>query len=125
MDDYRYSPQDSWEYGTGRTDPPKSHTGLVAVLLVLVIFLTGIVTVLGVLNIRLFQRLAAQEEEQELPISFTQTEATVEAVPGDTQPQAVSGTDFALDLQRTPQILDVFQDKMVPRSGKSPAVRAC
>ena len=81
MDDYHYSPQDNWEYGTGRTDPPKNRTGLMAVLLILVIFLTGIVTVLGVLNIRLFRQLSAREEESELSISFTQQEATAETVP--------------------------------------------
>ena len=103
MDDYHYSPRDNWEYGTGRTDPPKSRTGLLAVLLILVIFLTGIVSVLGVLNIRLFRQLAAQEEEQELPISFTQTEAAAETVPETTLPAAVSKSDFVLDLRRGPQ----------------------
>ena len=103
MDDYHYSPQDNWEYGTGRTDPPKNRTGLMAVLLILVIFLTGIVTVLGVLNIRLFRQLSAREEESELSISFTQQEATAETVPETTAASAVPGEEFALDLQRSPQ----------------------
>ena len=102
MDDYRYSPQDGWEYGTGRTDPPKSHTGILAVLLILVIFLTGIATVLGVLNIRLFRELASHQAEPELPISFTQTEAD-ETQPETTLSGALSESDFRLDLQRSPQ----------------------
>ena len=107
MDDYRYSPQDGWEYGTGRTDPPKSHTGILAVLLILVIFLTGIVTVLGVLNIRLFRELASHQVEPELPISFTQTEAeTDETQPEATLSGALSESDFRLDLQRSPQAVE-------------------
>ena len=105
MDDYHYSSQDNWEYGTGRTDPPKSRTGLMAVLLILVIFLTGIVTVLGVLNIRLFRQLSAREEEAELSISFTQEESAPEGVPETTAP-AVSGSEFRLDIQRSPQAIE-------------------
>ena len=102
MDDYHYSPQDSWEYGTGRTDPPKNRTGLLAVLLILVIFLTGIVTVLGVLNVRLFRQLSAREEESELSISFTQEETVPETVPETTAP-ALSGEEFSLELRSSPQ----------------------
>ena len=102
MDDYHYSPQDSWEYGTGRTDPPKNRTGLMAVLLILVIFLTGIVTVLGVLNVRLFRQLSAREEESELSISFTQEETVPETVPETTAP-ALSGEEFSLELRSSPQ----------------------
>ncbi len=69
MDDYNYTP-DPWEYGTGRTQPPKNHTGLVALLLILVIFLTGIVTVLGILNIRLSRQLSQTQVEAEAAISF-------------------------------------------------------
>ena len=59
MDDYIYDSQDSWEYGTGSTQPPKSRGGLIAALLIAVIFLTGIVTVLGILNIRLVKKMGA------------------------------------------------------------------
>lgn len=56
-------PWDAGEFGTGKTQPPKSYGGIVAVLCVLVIFLCGLVTVLSVLNIRLFRQLNAQPEE--------------------------------------------------------------
>ncbi|MGN1015436.1 MAG: S1C family serine protease [Faecousia sp.] len=105
MDDYHYSSQDNWEYGTGRTDPPKNRTGLMAVLLILVIFLTGIVTVLGVLNIRLFRQLSASEEEGELSISFTQEETAATTAPETTAPSP-DQTEFALDLQRSPQAVE-------------------
>ena len=104
MDDFPYSSQDGWEYGTGRTDPPKSHTGIMAVLLILVIFLTGIVTVLGVLNIRLFRQLNAREEEAELSISFAPSETTPETVPETTAPEnAGTERDFALRLEESIQ----------------------
>ncbi len=48
-------------FKTGSTHPPKSHQGLIAVLLILVILLCGIVTVLSLLNIRLFRMLENQE----------------------------------------------------------------
>ena len=68
---YQRQPWEPGKYETGRTDPPKSHTGLIAILLVVVIFLSGLVSFLGVLNVKLFAELKAlpQEEEQE-PVSF-------------------------------------------------------
>ena len=69
MDDYIYDSQDSWEYGTGRTQPPKSRGGIVAALLIAVIFLTGIVTVLSILNIRLVKQLGMPHDDRELTIS--------------------------------------------------------
>ena len=75
--DYTYN--DPWEtgvYGTGRTKPPKSNSSAFALLLILVIFLLGIVTILSVLNIRLFQKLN-QQDRQDLSISFTPETAEV------------------------------------------------
>ena len=48
-------------YQTGSTQPPKSRGGLVAFLLVLVIVLLGAVTILGVMNIKLFQKLEGND----------------------------------------------------------------
>lgn len=72
MDEYNFTTQGGTEYGTGRTQPPKNRGGLVALLLILVIFLTGIVTVLGILNIRLFRQLNARKEMDDAAISFSQ-----------------------------------------------------
>lgn len=55
---------DPWErdwYETGSTKPPKDHAGLIAVLLMLVIVFGGVATLMGVMNIRLFQMLEAQQ----------------------------------------------------------------
>ena len=72
MDDYR-NQHEPWEpsiYGTGRTRPPKNRGGLVAVLLVIVIFLGGLVSVLGILNVKLFAQLNDQSKEKEQSLSF-------------------------------------------------------
>ena len=102
MDDYIYDPQDSWEYGTGRTEPPKSRGGIVAVLLILVIFLTGIVTVLSILNIRLVKQLGLPQNNRELAISFTNEETQ----PQETQAREPEPAqdDFNMDLQSTPAL---------------------
>ena len=64
MDEYRNQnePWDSSIYGTGRTQPPKNRGGLIAVLLVVVIFLGGLVSVLGILNIKLTNELKNSKE---------------------------------------------------------------
>ena len=82
--DYEYDWDDQY-YGTGPTQPPKSRGGLIALMLILVIFLIGIVTVLGILNIRMFRELKVQQRKNsELSIAFT-TEATA---PPETVPYA-------------------------------------
>lgn len=47
-------------YQTGSTNPPKNHTGIIAVLLIAVTVLVSVVTVLGMMNIQLFQLLREQ-----------------------------------------------------------------
>lgn len=58
------------EYRTGNTHPRKSHSGMVAVLLMCVIFLAGVVSAMGVLNIRLFRKLEQLTREKEAFVSF-------------------------------------------------------
>ena len=57
-------------YQTGSTQPPKSRNGLLAFLLVLVIFLCGISTALGLMNIRLLDALK-QSEKETAPVAFS------------------------------------------------------
>ncbi len=69
MDERKYNRKDPWEpglYETGRTKPPKSHGGLIAFLLVTVILLCGLVSALGLLNIRLFAELNSRQEQDAL-----------------------------------------------------------
>lgn len=48
---------EQYAYRTGRTDPVKSSRGLIAVLLICVIFLGGLVSALSIMNIHLFRKL--------------------------------------------------------------------
>ena len=110
----RYHNYPDWDdrvYGNGPTEPPKNRGALVALMLILIIFLCGIVTMLSLMNIRLFQELKTDKQEhQELAISFT-TEPTEEAVnriaPTQTPaPAAVSAPNATMNLQAAPKGID-------------------
>ena len=73
-----YDPWNQNEYRTGSTKPPKRHGGLIAVLLVIVILLSGVVSILGVMNVRLFKQLHLEEAEQDLPIMFSNPDDNVD-----------------------------------------------
>ena len=60
-----------YAYRTGRTDPAKSSRGLIAILLICVIFLGGLVSALSILNIHLFRQL-----QDTKALSFAEGEAT-------------------------------------------------
>ena len=102
MDEYLYDSQDSWEYGTGSTQPPKSRGGLVAALLIAVIFLTGIVTVLGILNIRLVKQLGVplQLPGRDAGISFSDAETRPLAM--DPSEPALAADTYGMDLHSVP-----------------------
>ena len=107
MKEHKKESQDPWDdgaYGTGRTCPPKSHLGLVAMLLVLVIFLTGIITVLSLLNVKLFHELSGQDEAEEdsLPLSFSAEQVPVAETQPETQKRSLC-ENTTLDLQSSPQ----------------------
>ena len=65
-------------YQTGRTEPPKHYQGIIALLLVLVILLSGISTALSFLNLRLYVQLNAQETTP--PVAFSRAEVTQQTV---------------------------------------------
>ena len=113
MDDRKHNsiePWGDWEYGTGRTKPPKSHSGMIAVLLILVILLCSVVSVLGVLNIRLFQKLSQREEEASA-IAFAAETLETTAAPTETTPEPAR-SDVTMDLYTAPQAID-----NVPQTG--------
>lgn len=109
-----YPEWDDNTYYTGPTEPPKNRGALVAVLLIFIIFLCGIVTVLGVLNIRLFQKLNREEPSQELAISFTteetipETQAPQATTPTASQPSGLAGC--TMDLQAAPKGVDTVPE---------------
>lgn len=106
MDDYRNhnEPWDPRIYGTGRTKPPKNHGGLVAVLLVIIIFLGGLVSVLGILNIKLFTQLRTQEQEpaDSLSVISRVDGQTLETVPADQKPNSEDSDFSRIELSPTP-----------------------
>lgn len=97
-----------WEqnfYQTGSTQPPKSRRGLIAVLLVMVIFLGGIVSALGLLNVRLFRQLKDLKTEEEASFQFSNesqktTDPTRETV--DMPAKANTGDTLQLQLNQPP-----------------------
>ena len=94
------APWDDGEYNTGRTKPPKSHRTLIALLLIAIIILTGISTLLGFSNLRLFRQLSDQTicygTAQEVPAvtgnlvaidAVQEDDANTQSFPELTQPQ--------------------------------------
>ena len=97
MDDYRKhnEPWDPSIYGTGRTNPPKNRGGIIAFLLVLVIFLGGLVSVLGILNVKLFAQLKQQSKAKDDSLSFVAQpgEYYLETSPAPMETEPVSAQD--------------------------------
>lgn len=104
-----FSNWDPWNqttYQTGSTNPPKSRSGMIAFLIGLVIFLSGISTALGLMNIRLFQQLSAQPTEATAPVAFSQEAEADLAAPVDASvyfPLGFSG-------QTVPEFWNLYQD---------------
>lgn len=71
------APWDDGEYNTGRTTPPKSHRGIIALLLIAVILLIGLSTLLGFSSLRLFQQLNEQRAAANTICYGTAEEPTV------------------------------------------------
>ena len=113
--DYRNNkhndPWDEGVYGTGRTEPPKSHSGIIALLLILVIFLSGIVSLLSFMNIKLFRQLSEQSKqlENKSPMSVTDLEImpTAETIaPEDPSSSQFIQGDVSLKLNGSPQSVE-------------------
>ena len=96
---------DPWEqsfYQTGRTRPPKNRRGLLAFLMVAIIFLCGIVSAMGLLNIRLFRELNTDDEVL-ASVRFTEDEDAVATDASEEVAQKPTvGRDLQLQLNQTP-----------------------
>ena len=103
--EYISEPWDRGTYQTGSTQPPKSHGGLIAVLLALVIFLGGISSALGILNIRLFRQISnAEATEATPPVMFSNSTATLPTESNHIDPKPDLGSeDMELSLSTTPE----------------------
>ena len=113
--DYRnyQNPDHPWDdsvYGTGPTEPPKSRGGLVALLLILIIFLCGIVTVLGILNVHMFQQLKTLEEPNlAITVVDEESQPQEQAVVPEPQQESLpvpSSSAAQIDLQESPASVD-------------------
>ena len=116
MDDYRnqHEPWDPSIYGTGRTSPPKNHGGIIALLLVIVIFLGGLVSVLGVLNVKLFKELNNQPRQDPDSLAVVSHEGSnlLETAPS-TLPSEEIGDSHPNELELAPSpssVPNVAQD---------------
>ena len=96
MEDKRFpfdSGFDDGVYGTGCTEPPKSHRAIVALLLVAVIFLGGISTALSVLNIKMFQKL---NEREDTAIAYASADSRAVQASAPTAPLREEQTTVAI-----------------------------
>lgn len=101
-----WDPWTQTTYQTGSTRPPKSRGGLIAFLIGLVIFLSGISTALGLMNIRLFQQLASQPTEAAAPVAFAHEAEADLAAPMD------ASVYFPLGFygQAVPEFWNLYQE---------------
>ena len=91
---------DAWEenfYRTGSTRPKKSNSGLIAGLLAAVIFLGGIATVLGLLNIRLFSFGNQPKNDTSVAFSAKDTKPTQTE-----EAQTTAAASSPLELNQSP-----------------------
>ena len=126
----KYNPKysrdpDPWDDGswqTVSTVPPKDRGNSMTLLLILIIFLCGIITVLGILNVKLFTQLQYREEAG-TSISFT-PETTSVTVATEPQPAVIAETvpnaavcseDLSICLQESPQSVE-----NIPQTGGLP-----
>ena len=116
MDERNTQPIDSWSqdsYATGSTQPPKTRRGLVTGLLVAVIFLGGIASALGILNIRLLGQL--NDLSGDGGISFYENNPTADPTEAPTDGNTAAtgtGEDISLELNKTPESVE-----NVPQTG--------
>lgn len=142
--EYEPEARESRVYRTGSTCPPKSFRGILAVLLVLVIFLGGIVSALSLANIRLLHIIQEQNAqvfssvsfsfEQPEKDSFSPIEPTLSQSPDAVSDTAFSGgpvlgvvcqtvSSYDQFFYRIPQgvyILEVVENGTADRHGLAP-----
>ena len=94
--------EQSYEYRTGQTAPQKNHRGLVAFLLICIIFLCGLVSLLSMLNIRLFRQL--QQINTEKTLSFAAGDIT------PVEPEGDSLTMDGITVQEMPAMYPEIYD---------------
>ena len=102
-------------YGTGSTTPPKDHGGVIALVLVLFISLSGLISTLGLMNIQVFRQ--PQPTELRSPVSFyvsgdgVPSAALEPQVPAETEPPSrLEGVNTKIEITASPQSLENIAD---------------
>ena len=117
----RYNPKfthedDPWDpdcWQTGSMEPPRNRGGVMALLLILIIFLCGIITVLGILNVRLFTQLQNREEGT-MSISFsTEPAAQAPGLPAPAMAEAAAEAtepteEMSMELHECPPSVENY-----------------
>ncbi len=91
-------------YQTGYTQPPKRRGGCVLFLVILVILLGGIVTLMGLLNIRLFRAVATGEKTP--AVGFVSEETTASAETEEATAATTTQGGLSLELESAPQSVE-------------------
>ena len=102
MNDRGFPFDSGWDdgvYGTGSTQPPKSHRAVIGLLLVAVIFLGGITTAMSILNVKLFRELHQKEDALTVAYAVQEQAAQTETQPPETQ-AAQTQQRATMDIQR-------------------------
>lgn len=105
-------------YETGSTQPPKSRVWFV-LLLVLIIFVSGIITALGLLNIKVWGTFSLGREKS-VPIEFTRVESTAPAQ--SVLPQAAGNASLGVATETVGPFISVYYQ--LPRGVYIPRVPA-
>lgn len=93
---------DNQTYNIGHTAPPKSRGGLIAVLLIVIIFLGGVISILGLLNISLFQQLLKNDKNKSaLAVAVRENN-------GDASVLDVTYGNETIVLEFSPQSMDYY-----------------
>lgn len=118
MDERSNNQTEPWDrdsYETGSTKPPKNRGGIIAVLLIAVIFLGAISSALGVLNIKLFRKLESGGGNSS-PMSFYEGTATTgtetDSSGSLTQPSAPVNSNISVQIKDSPSGIE-----NVPQNG--------
>ena len=97
-------------YGTGSTTPPKDHMGVTALVLVLFISFSSIISILSLLNVHVFDQ--PRPTELRSPVSlYVSADGDLVTVleprePVTTEPVRLEGVNTRLEISATPQSLE-------------------
>ena len=96
-----YEPLEPRTYRTGSTRPPKKRGCLFAFILIVLIFTIGIISCLGLINIRLWRNIDVSAPSETLSIVVSDPEYETTAATGEDLPIAID--DSAVSYENIPQ----------------------